>query len=76
MADMGNNVRGKKSNIVYSFLVFLALFSLGVAVLDPTSLQDTSKHIQPSSKAFFVFALSIALAVVFSMWYGKKSQRK
>ncbi|MDB5180603.1 MAG: hypothetical protein JWO54_361 [Candidatus Saccharibacteria bacterium] len=77
---IGNKVSAEKkkiiSNIVYSFLVFFILFAVGLGVIDPATINSASNHTQLSSKAFVIFGISLALAVVFSIWYGRKTRSK
>jgi len=77
--DKSNKIiRGKKrfvSNAVYSILVFTVLLSLGIGILSPSSFEDTSHNVQPSAGAFLIFAISMALTIVFSICYGRKTNR-
>ena len=63
-------------NVVYSVLLFMALFCIGIAIVDPSLLGHTGNKPQPGAGAFLIFGLSIALTIVFSMWFTKRSKRQ
>ena len=63
-------------NVVYSVLLFVALFCIGIAIVDPSALSHTDNKPQPGAGAFLIFGLSIALTIVFSMWFIKRSKRQ
>lgn len=68
-------VRGTK-NIVYSVLVFFALFCTGVAILDPSALNNASGEPKLSAGSLIAFGLSAALTVMFSMWFSNRQNRR
>jgi hypothetical protein len=79
MTDQNQIPRKNKndiSNIAYSVLVFFALLSIGIAILDPSSLNKVNGEPQLGAGSLIALGLSIALTIVFSIWYGKKASRE
>ena len=63
-------------NIIYSFLVYCGSFYLFVAILDPSVFTKPSISPQVTAKRILAVGLGIAAALVFSVWYKKKSAHR
>lgn len=77
MSDNDKATRAVKAtkNIVYSVLVFFALVSIGIAVLDPSALNNTGGEPKIGAGSLIAFGLSATLTVMFSMWFSKRQNK-
>lgn len=66
-------VRAAK-NIIYSVLVLIATFGIGIAILDPSAINNASSEPKLSAGSLVAFGLSVIVTIIFSIWLSKRQK--